>query len=89
MALNELPYATLISVLVSHTSHHRLILAPKGLLFCHLNLCLCNILMKGLLIKYLTMFYSDLLAEAASLCTSETGACTERVRQDGTQVGSR
>jgi len=45
--------------------------------------------MKGMLIKNLTMFYCDLLAEAASLRTSETGTCTERVRQDGTQVGSR
>jgi len=45
--------------------------------------------MKGVLIKYLTMFYSDLLAEAASLRTSETGTCAECVRQDGTQVGSR
>jgi len=30
MAINELPYATHISVLVSHTSHCHLIPAPKG-----------------------------------------------------------
>lgn len=42
-----------------------------------------------LLIYYVTVFSSELLEEAASLCTSETSACTKCIRQDSTEVGSR